>query len=233
VWILWGSKIALSHWQSQSPSTQGCRYRAARDKHEWWVDISPLTLRSHALLITRSVWPRSSINGSFSSVTYFIRHQFTIYHYFCTWQCLITSFTCLLFAYFSVSSPNYCAHLCCYCFIFTNDSQTQQAYSVTATITMQSCTHARTHAHTHTRLTAVFPGLPRWAGIRKVKPIWTLLKQETVSGSSISWAICKSAPRSRQITTSAPHHSFFTGWMPFLLPNQQCQSTEGIKMQSI
>ena len=31
VWILWGSKIALSHWQSQSPLTQGWRYRAARD----------------------------------------------------------------------------------------------------------------------------------------------------------------------------------------------------------
>ena len=54
-----------------------------------------------------------------------------------------------------------------------------------------------------------FPGLSRWAGTRKVKPIWILLKQETVSGSGISWAICKSAPRSRQITTPAPHHSVF------------------------
>jgi len=49
----------------------------------------------------------------------------------------------------------------------------------------------------------------------KVKPIWILLKQETVSGSGISWAICKSAPHSRQIT------------MPFLPPNQQRQSTKG------
>ena len=46
-----------------------------------------------------------------------------------------------------------------------------------------------------------------------------------MSGSGISWAICKSAPRSRQITTPVPHHSFFTGRMPFLLPNQQRQST--------
>ena len=51
------------------------------------------------------------------------------------------------------------------------------------------------------------PGLPRWAGTRKVKLIWILLKQETVSGSGIRWAICKSAPCSRQITTPAPHHS--------------------------
>ena len=68
-------------------------------------------------------------------------------------------------------------------------------------------TAANTHTHTH--LTALFPGLPRWAGTRKVKPIWILLKQQTVSGSGISWAICKSAPCCRQITTPAPHHSVF------------------------
>ena len=50
--------------------------------------------------------------------------------------------------------------------------------------------------HTHTHLTAVCRGLPGWAGTRKVKPIWILLKQETVSGSGISWTICKSAPHS-------------------------------------
>jgi len=44
---------------------------------------------------------------------------------------------------------------------------------------------------------------------QKGNTIWMLLKQETVSGSGISWAICKSAPRSRQITTPAPHHSVF------------------------
>ena len=63
----------------------------------------------------------------------------------------------------------------------------------------------------YTRLTALFPGLPRWAATRKVKPIWILLKRETVSGSGISWAVCKSAPRSRLITTPAPHHSDFYG----------------------
>jgi len=61
--------------------------------------------------------------------------------------------------------------------------------------------------HTHTRLTTLFPGLPGSAGTRKVRPIWILLNQETVSGSGISWAICKSASRSRQITMPVPHHS--------------------------
>ena len=80
---------------------------------------------------------------------------------------------------------------------------------------------------THTRLTALFPRLPGWASTRKVKSIWILLKHETVSGNGISWDICKSAPRSRQITTPAPHHSVFTGRVPFLPPNQQRQSTKG------
>ena len=97
-----------------------------------------------------------------------------------------------------------------------------------------TCTHARTHAHTHThtRLTALFPKLPRWAGTRKVKPVWILLMQETVSGSGISWAVCKSASRSRQITHQEPTTQFFTGRMPFLLPNQQRQSTEVLSLHS-
>ena len=47
----------------------------------------------------------------------------------------------------------------------------------------------------------------------------------------ISWARCKSAFCCRQITTSAPHCSVFTGRMPFLSPNQQRQSTEGIALK--
>jgi len=65
---------------------------------------------------------------------------------------------------------------------------------------------------------------------QKGKPIWILLKQETVSGSGISWAICKSAPCSRQITTPALYHSVF--YRPDALPAAQptaskhCQYTK-------
>jgi len=58
-----------------------------------------------------------------------------------------------------------------------------------------------------------------------------LLKQETVSGSGISWAICKSEPRSRQITTPAPRHSVF--YRPDALPaaqptaSKQCAADAG------
>ena len=75
------------------------------------------------------------------------------------------------------------------------------------------------YPHTHTRLTALFQGLPGWAGTRKVKPIRIFLKQETVSSSGMSWAICKSAPHSKQITTPAPHHSVF--YRPNALPAAQ------------
>ena len=78
---------------------------------------------------------------------------------------------------------------------------------------------ARNKKETHTHLTALFLGLPRWVGTRNVKPIWILLKQEIVSGSGISWAICKSATRSRQITTPAHHRSVF--YAPGALPAAQ------------
>jgi len=90
-------------------------------------------------------------------------------------------------------------------------------------------THARTHArtHTHTHLTALFRGLPSWADTRKVKPIWNLLKQEKVCGSRISWAVCKCVPRSRQITTPAPHRSVF--YRPDALPAAQPTVSKALK----
>ena len=44
---------------------------------------------------------------------------------------------------------------------------------------------------------------------------------------SVSWAICKSAPRSKQKPRQHPTIQSFTGRMPFLPPNQQRQSIEG------
>ena len=70
------------------------------------------------------------------------------------------------------------------------------------------------HLQSHTRLMS---GTTQVSRYQKGKRI--LLKQETVSGSGISWAICKSAPHSRQITTPAPHHSVF--YRPDALPAAQ------------
>jgi len=60
---------------------------------------------------------------------------------------------------------------------------------------------------------------------QKDKTNLNLLEQEIVSGSGISWAICKSAPRIRQITTPAPHHSDF--YRMDALPS--CHPTNSIK----
>ena len=52
------------------------------------------------------------------------------------------------------------------------------------------------HTYTHP-FNGPFSGSTQVSQYQKGKPIWILLKQETVSGSGISWAICKSALHSR------------------------------------
>ena len=76
------------------------------------------------------------------------------------------------------------------------------------------------HTHTHTYpFNGPLSGTTRVGRYQKGKTNLDLLKQETVNGNGINWAICKSAPRSRQITTPAPHHSFF--YRPDALPAAQ------------
>jgi len=68
------------------------------------------------------------------------------------------------------------------------------------------CIRKAWHQYTHTCLTALLSGSTWVSRYQKGKT-----NLETVNGISgnISWAVCKSAPRSRQITTPAPQHSVF------------------------
>ena len=76
--------------------------------------------------------------------------------------------------------------------------KTNSPYNGQCTVT----THTHTHTHTFSS------PLSRTTRYQKGKTNLDFTKaRETVSGSGISWAICKSAPRSRQITMPAPHHS--------------------------
>ena len=116
----------------------------------------------------------------------------------------------------------------------SNDSQLNTAHTHTHART-HTRTHARTHARTHTHTHPFYGPLSRTTWVSRYKKGKTNLDfteardRQTESGSGIRWAICKSAPCSRQITMPTPHHSsFFTGRMPFLPPNQQRQSTKGI-----
>jgi len=68
--------------------------------------------------------------------------------------------------------------------------------------------------HTHTCLTAICPGLPRQAGTRRQN-------QSGFKWSKRQWVF---APRSRQITMPAPHHSVF--YRPDALPAAQPTASE-------
>jgi len=77
-----------------------------------------------------------------------------------------------------------------------------------------------TETHTHP-FNGPFSGSTRVSRYQKGK---TNLDFTEARDSGIRWAICKSAPRSRQITTSAPHHSsFLQAGCP------SCQPTNSIK----
>jgi len=86
------------------------------------------------------------------------------------------------------------------------------------------------HTHTHTIIPLLFWNLSGTTRVsrcqkgktRKGKTNLDLLEQEIVSGSGICWAICKSVPHPRQ-PCQHPTTQLFTGWMPFLPPNQQYQ----------
>ena len=96
---------------------------------------------------------------------------------------------------------------------------------------MHTRTHARTHACTHTH-THLFNGpLSGTTPVSQYQKGKTNLDFTEARDSEwhgiISWAICKSAPRSRQITMPVPHHSLFYRPDALLPPNQQRQSTKG------
>jgi len=99
--------------------------------------------------------------------------------------------------------------------------QLHQSFCHTCHCVNMDCFKQRlTNTHTHTLNGPLCPGLPGWVGTRRVKPIWILLKQETMSVSGVSWAICKSAPCFRQITapTNTPPLSFLQAGHPSCRP---------------
>ena len=91
-----------------------------------------------------------------------------------------------------------------------------------------------THKHTHTHLTALFPGLPRWAGTRKVKPIWISLKQESLSGSGISWChmqVCTSLQTDNQAST--PPLSFLQAGCPSSRPTNSVKALKALELMTL
>ena len=127
------------------------------------------------------------------------------YYYYYSDEC-VCGLVCLSATTCPISPVCCACHLCHGSVLFWQCCNTVCTSSCVDDLTFA---HSCQHMHTHTRLTDLFPGLPGWVDTRKVIPIWIWLKHETASGSGINWAICKSAPCSRQITTPAPYHSVF------------------------
>ena len=88
--------------------------------------------------------------------------------------------------------------------------------------------------HTHTHLfNGPFSGTTQVGRYQKGKTNLDLLKQKAVSGNGISWAICKSAPCSRQITTPAPHHSVLQAGCPSCRPTNIVKALKDIERDSL
>ena len=89
-------------------------------------------------------------------------------------------------------------------------------YSLTKIISQQTI-YFISHAHTHTH---PFNGpFSRTTQVSRYQKGKTNLDFTEASDSDISWAICKSAPCSRQKTTPALHHTVF--YRPDALPAAQ------------
>ena len=102
-------------------------------------------------------------------------------------------------------------------FILATSDSTTHTHTISASVT-------NTHTHTHTHpFNGPFSGTTRVSRYQKGKTTLDFTEARD-SGSGISRAICKSAPRSRQITTPAPHCSVF---LQAGCPS--CHPTNGVK----
>jgi len=63
---------------------------------------------------------------------------------------------------------------------------------------------------------------------QKRRTILDLLEQEKVSGGGITWAICKSAPRLRQITMPTPTTQFLQAGCPSCRPTNSVKALKAI-----
>jgi len=87
-------------------------------------------------------------------------------------------------------------------------------YKILVYLTVTSGLTTNTHTHP---FNGPFSGTTQVSRYQKLGK--TNLDFTEARDSDISWAICKSAPRSRQTTTPAPHHSVF--YRPDALPADQ------------
>jgi len=77
----------------------------------------------------------------------------------------------------------------------------------------------------HNRYTTLFPEPPWWASARR-ELLDFMVQGKINGGRHTNHPAGRHSIRTNQCQPPPSPH-FFTGWMPFLPPNQQCQSTDG------
>ena len=121
------------------------------------------------------------------------------------------------------STRNTCKHIC----LNTSRMMSQKCNANKITMILIFCfQQSLIYTHLHYLFKGLFSRTTRVNRYQKGK---TTLDLNQARDDGISWVIYKqSALHSRQTTTPTPHHSIFTDRMLFLTPNQHCQSTEGL-----
>jgi len=89
---------------------------------------------------------------------------------------------------------------------------------------LKNCCGCQNYNYNHFMAPWTVSGSTRVSWHQKDKTNLDLLEQKIVSGSGISLAICKFAPRPREITMPVPHHSVF--YRPDALPATQPTSSK-------
>jgi len=85
--------------------------------------------------------------------------------------------------------------------------------------------------HTHTQpFNGPLSGTTQVSRYQKGKTNLDLLKQETVSGSGISWAICNSLQTDNYAST--PSHSFLQAGCPYCRPNNSVKALKACSMHT-
>jgi len=89
-----------------------------------------------------------------------------------------------------------------------HSAQLQSKFTIVKFVTRKLVITQNTHTHTHP-FNGHFSGTTRVGRYQKGKNNLDFTEARDMSGSGIGWAMYESAPRCRQITTLAPHHSVF------------------------
>jgi len=92
--------------------------------------------------------------------------------------------------------------------------------------TLFSANHLAWYHHNHNHFMVLFPGPTRWASARRE------LLDFMVQGRHPDHPAGRHSIRTNQCLPPPSPHIFYR-WMPFLPPNQQHQSTEGMVLQKL